>query len=49
MEQLSNVLMSLKQGNYQQTYVCQETLHLEICKKKDKSQFLIFFDLVSNA
>ena len=49
MEQLSNVLISLKQGNYQQTYVCQETLDFKICKKKDKSQFLIFFDLVSNA
>ena len=34
-----------KQGNYSETYVCQETLHFEICKMKDKSQFTESFFL----
>ena len=35
--------MFLKQGKYQETYVCQETLHFRICIKKGKSQFVDFF------
>ena len=35
--------MFLKQGNYQWIYVCQETLHFRICKKKGKSQFAVFY------
>ena len=35
--------MFLKQGNYQWIYVCQETLHFRICKKKDKRQFAVFY------
>ena len=35
--------MFLKQGNYQKIYVCQETLHFRICKKKNESKFENFF------
>ena len=49
MEQVNNLFMFLKQGNYQKTYVCHETLHFKICKKKDKNQFADFSYLVSKA
>ena len=31
--------MFLKQGNYQETYVCQKNLDFKICKKIVKSRF----------
>ena len=45
MEQLNNLFMSQKQGNYQYTYVCRETLYFKICKK-NKIQFAGFFSFL---
>ena len=36
-EQLNNLFKFLEQGNNKYTYVRQETLHFEICKRKAKT------------
>ena len=45
MKKLNYLFMFLKEGNYQQTYVYQETLHFNIRKKKDEKQFADLFFL----